>query len=158
MDPTDLCDIILFFRLVLICVEILRRSQGRPVPNQALSTYEEVTGQLSPAQRYQLHFEVSRVVFSMRNVLSPVFPSLCILSENVPLSLPRYPLFTAQRAVVSPNRSAHLTSTTSTTNHSQASTSSGTVKTNADSDTDDEQPAYNPALEHLPPKKRFHKE
>ena len=152
MHPAEFCDIVLFFHLVLICIGILGHSGGMPVPNQVLSAYEQVTGSLTPAQRYQLHYEVTRVIFAMRNVLNPIFPSIPLyLSESIPLSLPVYPMIAAQTTVVRPVPQAHLSASS---NHNQASTSSGDV--NADSDSEQEF-EYNPNLKNSPPKKRFNR-
>ena len=69
MDPTENQDIFIFFiRLLLLCCEILENANGFPVSNESLTVYSAITGELSPAQRGQLHFELARVLMAIRNL------------------------------------------------------------------------------------------
>ena len=76
MDPTENQDIVFFtedrivffMRLLLLCCEILENANGFPVSNESLTVYSAITGELTPAQRGQLHFELARVLMAIRNL------------------------------------------------------------------------------------------
>ena len=76
MDPMENQDIVFFtedrivffMRLLLLCCEILENANGFPVSNESLTVYSAITGELSPAQRGQLHFELARLLMAIRNL------------------------------------------------------------------------------------------
>ena len=80
MDPMENQDIVFFtedrivffMRLLLLCCEILENANGFPVPNESLSVYSAITGELSPAQRGQLHFVLARVLMAIQNLWASV--------------------------------------------------------------------------------------